>query len=72
MSNGAGWIIALVLLTAGQASARTAPVDSALPRLEREITRLAKGAGGVVGVSAIHLETNRRVSLNRQRTLSDA
>ena len=38
--------------------------DSALPRLEREIARLAKGAGGVVGVSAIHLQTNRRVSLN--------
>jgi beta-lactamase class A len=38
--------------------------DSALPRLEREIARLAKGAGGVVGVTAIHLETNRRVSLN--------
>ena len=38
--------------------------DSALPRLEREIARLSKGAGGVVGVSAIHLETNRSVSLN--------
>jgi beta-lactamase class A len=38
--------------------------DSALPRLEREIARLAKGAGGVVGVTAIHLETDRRVSLN--------
>ena len=38
--------------------------DSTLPRLEREIARLAKSAGGVVGVTAIHLETNRRVSLN--------
>jgi len=44
-------------------SARPA-ADSALPRLEREIVRMAKGAGGVVGVSAIHLETNRRISLN--------
>jgi beta-lactamase class A len=40
------------------------PTDSALPRLVREIARLANGAGGVVGVGAVHLETNRRVVLN--------
>jgi beta-lactamase class A len=60
-----------VLFTAGGlASAQTSitnrspTTDAALQRLEREIGRLAKTAGGVVGVSATHLETNRRVSLN--------
>jgi beta-lactamase class A len=38
--------------------------DSSLDRLEREVTRLSKGAGGVVGVCAVHLETGRRVSVN--------
>jgi beta-lactamase class A len=38
--------------------------DPALQRLEREIARLARVSGGVVGVTAIHLETGRRVSLN--------
>jgi beta-lactamase class A len=38
--------------------------DPALQRLEREIARLARASGGVVGVTAIHLETGRRVSLN--------
>ncbi len=60
----------VILTVAGSASAQTAvanssrPADSGLTRLEREIARLSKGAGGVVGVSAIHLETSRRVSLN--------
>ncbi|MGH8597792.1 MAG: serine hydrolase [Gammaproteobacteria bacterium] len=68
------WITAILVLmfTASGFVAAQTPVgnasrpaaDSALPRLEREIARLAKGAGGVVGVSAVHLETNRRVSLN--------
>ncbi len=38
--------------------------DTALHRLEREITRAAKGAGGTVGVSAVHIESGRRVALN--------
>ena len=38
--------------------------DAALQRLEREIARLARGSGGVVGATAIHLQTGRRVSLN--------
>ena len=38
--------------------------DPSLQRLEREIGRLAKLSGGVVGATAIHLETGRRVSLN--------
>lgn len=46
-----------------QTSSRPAG-DAALQRLEREIARLAKIGGGVTGVSAIHLETGRRVSLN--------
>jgi beta-lactamase class A len=38
--------------------------DAALQRLEREIARLARASGGVVGATVIHLETGRRVSLN--------
>ena len=33
-------------------------------RLEREIARVSKVAAGTVGVSAVHLETGRRASLN--------
>lgn len=43
---------------------RAAVVDPAIQRLEREIARLSAVSGGVVGVTAIHLETGRRVSLN--------
>jgi beta-lactamase class A len=47
-------------------SMSTAPgaSDPMLQVLEREIARLAKVSGGVVGVTAIHLETGRRVSIN--------
>ena len=38
--------------------------DHGLVRLRTEIKRLAKNAGGRVGVSALHLESNRRISLN--------
>ncbi len=38
--------------------------DVALQRLEREIARLSKNSGGVVGVSIVHFESGRRVSLN--------
>jgi len=39
--------------------------DSSLPLLEREMARLARlSSGGVVGATAIHIETGRRVSLN--------
>lgn len=38
--------------------------DGSLQRLEREITRLSAVSGGVAGVTAIHLESGRRVSLN--------
>jgi len=51
-------------LASAQTTATRAASDSSLPRLEREIARLAQGASGIVGVTAIHLESNRRVSLN--------
>lgn len=38
--------------------------DVALGRLEREFARLSKNSGGVVGATAIHVESGRRVSLN--------
>ncbi|MCA1573523.1 MAG: class A beta-lactamase [Acidobacteria bacterium] len=64
-------VLFLMFTGGGLVSAQTpvtnnsqAATDVALQRLEREIARLAKAAGGVVGVSANHLETNRRVSLN--------
>ena len=38
--------------------------DAQLPRLEREIERVSKIAGGVVGASAVHLETGRKVSFH--------
>jgi len=42
-----------------------APVaDLSLQRLEREIARLASPAGGIVGVSAVHVESGRRLSVN--------
>jgi len=37
--------------------------DAALERLEREMARLAQGAGGAVGVAVTHLETGRKVAL---------
>jgi beta-lactamase class A len=40
----------------------TADVPS--KRLEGEITRAAKSAGGTVGVSALHIESGRRITLN--------
>ena len=64
-------VLVVMLTVSGFASAQTTTannsgraIDSGLRRLEREIARLAKEAGGVVGVSATHLETGRRVSLN--------
>ncbi len=63
-------VLMIVLLTAfanGQTPYVTGSrpgSDAALQRLEREIARLARVSGGVVGATAIHLETRRRVSLN--------
>ncbi len=36
----------------------------ALAPLEREMARLARGAGGTVGATAVHVETGRRATLN--------
>jgi beta-lactamase class A len=55
-------LVGLILILQCVASAQ-AP-DSSLQRLEREIARISKVAGGTVGASAIHIETGRRVSLN--------
>lgn len=57
----------LILPAEGPAQAQTGPGGAARPpmqRLEREIGRLAAQAGGTVGVSAIHVESGRAVSLN--------
>ena len=61
-------VFALNGMIAAQISA-SAPLaqrasDPALQRLEREIARLSTVSGGVVGVTTIHLETGRRVSMN--------
>ncbi len=66
-------ILSLVLLLslspAGFAGTTAKPeatpiADVPFQRLEREITRAAKSAGGTVGVSAIHIESGRRIALN--------
>lgn len=61
------WIQMLIAIALAQTPAvtRSHPAnDASLQRLEREIARLSRVSGGVVGVAAIHLETGRRVSLN--------
>ncbi len=64
-------LLFLLLATGSVVSAQTQAAnarsnDDGLRKLEREIERLAKVSGGTVGVTAIHLESGRRVSLNRQ------
>jgi len=64
-----GYLLAIVLFfsqtVTGQTSAGARPAnDSSLQRLQREIARLSAVSGGTVGVTAIHLETKRRVSQN--------
>ena len=50
---------------AAQTTANPRPAnDSSLQRLQREVARLSAVSGGTVGVTAIHLETGRRVSQN--------
>ena len=46
------------------ASRRSASAGQAQASLERAIKRLAESSGGIVGVSAMHIETGRRVALN--------
>lgn len=71
LSSAIVWLLAAAVWLNGvvagqiQPSAAAQPAsDHALQRLEREIARLSAISGGVVGVSAIHLETGRRVSMN--------
>src|SRR5437879_4578299 len=45
-------------------SALAAASDPRLERLEREIERVSRIAGGAVGASAVHLETGRHVSFH--------
>jgi beta-lactamase class A len=45
-------------------AASLAAADPALQILEREIARVSKVAGGIVGATALHLESGRRVSLH--------
>ncbi|HXG65839.1 MAG TPA: serine hydrolase, partial [Blastocatellia bacterium] len=56
-------VLGIQLTVIAQTAARP-DGDPALQRLEREIARLAEVSGGIVGATAIHLETGRRVSLN--------
>jgi len=59
------WVVLLVpALAPAQTVAAYPASDLALKRLDREIARLAPVAGGVVGATALHLESGRRVSLN--------
>ena len=46
------------------AQTQTQQSSANLQMLEKEITRLAEGSGGKVGVAAMHLETWRSVTLN--------
>jgi beta-lactamase class A len=64
-------VLVVILAVSGSAPAQTTTannagraIDPGLQRLERDIARLAKEAGGVVGVSATNIETGRRVSIN--------
>ena len=67
------WLAAVLVcgpFALGTASMQTPTTDSlsstnaSLQSLEREIARLSSAAGGVVGVSATHMESNRQISLN--------
>lgn len=71
LSSAVAYWLAAVFALSGMISAQTPGAtasrpasDPALQRLEREIARLSTVSGGVVGVTAIHLETGRRVSMN--------
>lgn len=56
-------VLALLLSSPAPAPTPAPVVDVSLARLEAELRRLAPPAGGTVGVTAIHLESGRRVWL---------
>ncbi|MEW6126944.1 MAG: class A beta-lactamase [Acidobacteriota bacterium] len=59
------FFLQLVAFAQAPTVTKSAPAgDAALLRLERELARLSKNSGGVVGATAIHIESGRRVSLN--------
>jgi beta-lactamase class A len=67
MRRQTAWLaltILAVLFGVAGAWARAQDQDVALGKLEREIGRLAKEAGGTVGISAIHIESGRKISLH--------
>jgi beta-lactamase class A len=60
-------VVILLLTGVGSLATAQAPAlsqDGSLARLQLELSRLSADSGGVVGITAIHLETGRRVSLN--------
>jgi beta-lactamase class A len=60
----ASLILSGVVSTSRSQANSLQPVESPLARLQREVARLAGGSGGVVGITAVHVETGRRISLN--------
>ncbi len=60
-SCGAAFLLTLFSLCVASLAQAS---DPNLQRLEREMARLAKTSGGITGVTALHLETGRRVSVN--------
>src|SRR5215212_4052880 len=64
------WSAVLPLAACATASARRTsaqeetPAQDSLKNLERAVARLAQLSGGTLGVTAIHIETGRRVSFN--------
>ena len=65
------WLAVLLLAARAGAPARRAraqgqlsPPQASVKNLERAVARLAQLSGGTLGVSAIHIETGRRVSFN--------
>lgn len=64
-------ILAMISVTNLQAQSKKAPtpvpaIDQGKLRVEQEIARLSKVSGGVLGVSAIHVETGKRIIQNGQ------
>ena len=56
--------VAVGLIVLLQSAPAVAQTDASLARLERAMARGATIAGGLVGATAIHLESGRKVSLN--------
>jgi len=52
---------------ASKPETKTSAPNKALPRLEREVKRLAAQAGGTVGVGALHIESGQHFSFNGQK-----